>query len=96
MYNLEIETKRNNMVVVLDKREGKRSMFSYDTLIATFDGDTFELVEDKWNISQTTLKHLYTFISNYVYCTPVMGVVDKRNKQAEIIRLIEEDLICLI
>lgn len=52
----------------VDESDGKLSLYSYDTLVCTIEGDGYILnydVEDKYLFSKTTLKHIKEFLKQY-------------------------------
>lgn len=89
---MEIRTVKNNMVVV--RSTDGLTLFSYDTKVANWYGDTLTLSQ-YWDYSNTTLKHLYCFIEEYVFNGVVREILYKSNKKAYVNKLIEDDLVCV-
>lgn len=63
---MEILENEKNLTII--ENEGQIVLFSYNSKIATFYKGTKSQwlgLTDKWDYSQTTLKHLKHFINNY-------------------------------
>ena len=73
---------------------GEETIFqSYSSVVAIIKDGVLTLGRD-WDYSKTTLKHLYIFLENYVYCRPYEEKVKySSNKRQAIQKLIDEGVI---
>lgn len=73
---------------------GEETIFqSYNSVVAIQKDGVLTLGRD-WDYSKTTLKHLYIFLENYVYCRPYEEKVKySSNKRQTIQKLIDEGVI---
>ena len=86
-----------NQFVITD---GERIVFqSYDTTIAEINGDGKLKLFGDWDYSQTTLKHLYLFLFDYIHKIEqktrekIQNIYYSTNKRKEIQNLIDDKII---
>lgn len=78
--------------------EGKNIFQSYNSTIAIIQNEDLILGRD-WDYSNTTLKHLYLFLNDYIYGLnyelreTLKETLNKQNKRAAIQKLIDKNII---
>ncbi len=79
-----------NQFVIFE--EGKTVFQSYDSTIAEVDDNGNLTLFRDWNYSNTTRKHLYLFIVDYVYKIN-RHLIDNRQKNKQIQKMIDDGII---
>lgn len=78
----------------LIREEKKVILQSYNSIVAIWDSYRGKLTLGKnWDYSNTTAKHLYLFISNFVNNLEIAEVGKHQNKKAYINKLIKKNII---
>lgn len=87
---------KNQFIIYEYDKNGVSKVYfqSYQSLVATYDKKTHKLVLSKnWNYSNTTRKHLYLFIYDYVYIEQLRNIEEQKNKAKYIQKLIDNKII---
>ena len=93
---LKVEQFHNkNQFIIKDNQKGVIYFQSYDSLVATWDRKKGRLTLGKcWDYSNTTRKHLYLFINDYVYNHVINnGLYVAKNKRQAIEKMIKAKII---
>lgn len=77
-----------NQFLIEDDENNIKYFQSYDSKIAKMDYKNYILtIYEKWNYSQTTIKHFYLFLNDYVY--NVFKLIEySKNKKSDFEKLL--------
>ncbi len=93
---MKVEQFYNKNQFVIKGNNGEIFFQSYDSMIARIDEKQKLTLGSDWNYSNTTRKHLYLFLSDYLYNNHIESrLMYCKNKSTEIQKMIDENIITL-